>query len=288
MRDIPTSPRIIELKRKTRKKFLRLFVLSLILFVSIIIGLSYFSNDRHLIIDSINIEGTNIIDVNNVNSFIKEKLSGKYFYLFNRANGLVYPEGEIYYGLLKEFPRIEELNVSRVGFNTLNIKIKERAGSFLYCGLSLPEDLALVGENCYFVNNDGYVFDKAPYFSGDIYFKFYLSIEGGQSDPLKKNILDKNKFYETIRFIDGLNSLGLKPVYVVVDNSGVYSIYLEKRGNINNPKIILNETDSLDSMLNNISLAMGESEFANEIKERYDTLSYIDLRFDNKVIYKFE
>jgi hypothetical protein len=31
---------------------------------------------------------------------------------------------------------------------------------------------------------------------------------------------------------------------------------------------------------------MGKSEFADEIKNKYDTLLYIDLRFDNKVLYK--
>jgi len=288
MRDIPTSPRIVEIKRKTRKKFWRLFVLFLILIISIIIGLSYFSNDKHLIIDDIKIEGTNIIDPNNIDSFIKEKLTGKYIYLFAKANSLIYPEKGIYDGILKEFPRIEELSITREGFKTLHVKIKERAGSYLYCGKDLPTDITLIGENCYFINNDGYVFDNAPYFSGDVYFKYYVSMGDDITTPLGKNIMDENRFHELVRFIDGVESLGFKGAYIVIDSEGIDSLYLVKKGNATNPKIIFKNDADLDVMLDNLSSAMSKSEFANEINSKYDTLSYIDLRFDNKVIYKFQ
>jgi hypothetical protein len=66
------------------------------------------------------------------------------------------------------------------------------------------------------------------------------------------------------------------------------SLFLEKKQNKINPRIIWKNEDSLDAVLEDISLAMKEEEFANEINSKYDTLSYIDLRFDNKVIYKFE
>jgi len=288
MRDIPTSPRIVELKHKTRKKFWRLFTLFFILIVSIIVGLSYFSNSKKLSIDNIIIDGTNIIDSRNVDSFVKERLSGRYIYLFSRGNSLIYPKDEIYQNLLVEFPRIEELNIYREGFKTLRIKIKERSGSYLYCGEELPEDQNSIGEGCYFVNNDGYVFDNAPYFSGDVYFKYYVSIGDNISKPLGINIMDKDRFHELVRFVDGVEVLGFKQSYIVIDGSGVNSLYLAKRGNTMNPKIIFKTNDDLTIMLENLSSAMSKSEFANEIKERYDTLSYIDLRFDNKVIYKFQ
>lgn len=288
MRDIPTSPRIIEIKRKTKQRFLRLVILLVFLFVSIIIGLSYFSNDKHLTIDKIVIEGTNIIDKNNVDSFIKEKLSGKYFYLFARVNSLIYPHDEIYNKLLEEFPRIEGLSVSRDGLKTLNVKIKERSGSYLYCGEKLPEDRTLIGENCYFINNDGYVFDNAPYFSGDVYFKYYVSMGDDTGAPLGKNIMDKSRFYELVRFIDGVEKLGLETSYIVIDSEKIDSLYLIKKGNVINPKIVFKRDDNLTLMLENLSGAMSKPEFANEINSKYDTLSYIDLRFDNKVIYKFE
>ena len=54
------------------------------------------------------------------------------------------------------------------------------------------------------------------------------------------------------------------------------------------PKIIFKEDNDLGVILDNFATAMGEKEFANEINSKYDTLLYIDLRFKNKVLYKFE
>ena len=60
------------------------------------------------------------------------------------------------------------------------------------------------------------------------------------------------------------------------------------KGKVSGQIVNVKTDDDLTIMLENLSSAMSKSEFADEIKERYDTLSYIDLRFDNKVIYKFE
>jgi len=288
MRDIPTSPRIENMKRKNRKRFLRSLIFFVFLMIALIIGTSYFSNDKHILISDIKIEGTNIIDEGSVRELVQQQMFGKYFYLFNKANSFIYPKNNIYNNLLKNFSRIEELSIERIGFKTLSIKIKERAGSYLYCGSIIPEDSAQIGENCFFVNNEGYIFDNAPYFSGDIYFKFYTVLQNKDVSPLTQSLMNIDKWRQSIRFIDGVEGLVLKPVYISFGEDGVDYLYLEKRGNANNPKIIWNDEDNLETMLENLSLAMSKSEFANEIKDKYNTLSYIDLRFDNKVIYKFE
>ena len=46
MKDIPTSPRIIQIKRKRKVGRIRLIILCLVLFISIIGALSYYSFDN--------------------------------------------------------------------------------------------------------------------------------------------------------------------------------------------------------------------------------------------------
>jgi hypothetical protein len=285
MRDIPTSPRILEIRRKTRKRFLGFLLFLFIFFVVIILGFSYFTKIEKLKINNIKVEGVNIINDKDIVSFVNEEISGKYFFIFQKSNFLIYPHNHIYNNLLVSFPRIETLEINRNSFNNLEIKIKERSGTYLYCGGALPENEKLLGDNCYFVNSDGYIFDRAPYFSGDIYFKFYSQID--KIEPIGASIFGEDNFYKFIRFIDSIKKLGLNPVYVVM-NGEENSLFLEKKQNKINPRIIWKNEDSLDAVLEDISLAMKEEEFANEINSKYDTLSYIDLRFDNKVIYKFE
>ena len=288
MKDIPTSPRIALIKRNRRVMRLRLIILFSILFISIIGGLSYFSSNPKIVINKIEIKGNSIIDGVELEQSVKDKLQGKYLGLFSRSNFLIYPHDRIYKNLLKEFPRIENLSVYRVGFNNLKIEITERAGSYLYCGLTIPENKDDVGENCYFVNNDGYIFDKAPYFSGDIYFKYYTKIEGDVTNPLGSQMIPINRFREIIRFIDGITNLGFKPSYLVIDEKGIYSLYLKTSGINPNSKIIFKEDSDLVTILSNLSIAMSKKEFANEINTKYDSLLYIDLRFKNKVLYKFQ
>ena len=287
MKDIPTSPRIALLKRNRRVKRLRLLILFSLLFISLIFALSYFSSHSRVTINKIIITGNSIIDAEKLESSINTKLAGKYMWLFSHSNFLIYPHDKIYNGLINEFPRIQSLSLKREGSNILKIQIVERVGSYLYCGVSIPESKDDIGENCYFVNNDGYIFDKAPYFSGDIYFKYYKAINGDAKNPLGTQMYEPERFHQLLRFMDGVTSLGFNISYLVVDTNGLYSLYLKSSGN-SNPKILFKEDNDWVIILDNFSTAMSEKEFANEINSKYDTLSYIDLRFKNKVLYKFQ
>jgi hypothetical protein len=151
----------------------------------------------------------------------------------------------------------------------------------------LPEIKDEIGENCYFINNDGYIFDKAPYFSGDIYFKYYTNIKGDILNPLGLQVLNPERFHGIVRFMDGVSSLGFKPSYWVISSDGIYSLYLKPANDNSKPKIIFKEDNNLIEILDNLSISMNKKEFANEINQKYDVLSYIDLRFKNKVLYKF-
>ena len=285
MRDIFTSPRILSMRRKRRKYLWRLSILLSILFIAIVSACAYFSFDERIVINKISVNGNKIINTSDIEEIINNKISGKYLYLFNRANIFIYPKHGIYRELISKYPRIESLSIYKTGLNTLSLDIKERNGAYLYCGDKISEVKSEIGENCYFVNNDGYVFDKAPYFSGNVYLKFYVSIS--DTDPLKKQILPVDRFRDLLGFIDGVTSLGFRAAYLFIDQDGMHSLYLEHGEGKSNPKIIFREENDLGVILENLSSSMKKKEFANEINSKYDTLLYIDLRFKNKVLYKF-
>lgn len=285
MRDIPESPRIIEIKKKRRKKIVKILILSILLLALFLFGLSFLSKEKHIVINSIKVNGAHVLGIEDITQIAKNELSGKYFYLFARNNTFIYPKNEIQKSLLKNFPRIEELSLGLNGLNELEINIKERKGEFLYCGETVPEDERQIGDNCYFLNDNGLVFDEAPYFSGDIYFKYYLKLK--ESDYFGKQILETERFHELAYFFSSINSLKLKSVYFSMGEDGINNIYLEKKNNTINPKIIFKNEDDLDLLLANLTLAMKKEEFSGEIFSKYGSLEYIDLRFKNKILYKF-
>ncbi|MBK5215395.1 MAG: hypothetical protein JJE53_01115 [Candidatus Pacebacteria bacterium] len=288
MRDIPTSPRIIEIRHKRRVRTLRLSILFFILFASIVWATSYFSADKHITIDKVVVTGTHIIDESDIEEEVFKNISGKYFYLYSRSNSFLYPNKFIYNNLIKNFPRIESLSVYRDNLKTLHIDITERIGSSLYCGSSIPTNIEDVGENCYFINNDGFIFDEAPYFSGNVYFKYYMNLGNGIVNPKGKQTMEVDDFHKISRFIDKIDSFGFKSIYIVIEQDGTNYLYLNHGSNDTTPNIIFKNTDDLDMILDNLSISMKKEEFANEINTKYNTLLYIDLRFKNKVLYKFQ
>jgi hypothetical protein len=287
MRDIPVSKRVIDIKRKHNIRRLRSFIFfTLLLFVTIG-GSAYFSFHKNITIDKVLVTGVSIIDPIDISTEVKQQLEGRYLYIYNKSNSFIYPEKKIYDDLILHFPRIKELTINRDGLNILNIDIKERMGSYLYCGSQIPELKSEIGENCYFVNNDGYIFDKAPYFSGNVYFKFYIKIID-EANPLSQNILDQNEFHKIIRFIDGITLLGFNPVLLLANEDNTYTIYLDHHIGATSPVILFKYNDDLENILNNLVTAMDKQEFKEEINSKYDSLLYIDLRFKSKVLYKFQ
>lgn len=288
MRDIPTSPRAKEIMHKRRMLRVRVFIISFILFCAFIWGLSYLSRDKHVVIDNFIVNGTHVINEEDIIKNIKTNISGKYFYLFAKSNTFIFPQKKIYNDLIKNFPRIESLSVNRDKLKNLVVDITERVGSSLYCGQIIPENKNDIGENCYFINNDGYIFDKAPYFSGNVYFKYYLKIDDSGSNALGKQMMKVDDFHQVARFVDLVTALGFEPIYLSKNSDGTNNLYLAHGISDTSPKIIFKDENSLEEIGDNLSVAMRKKEFADEINSGYNTLLYIDLRFDNKVLYKFQ
>lgn len=210
------------------------------------------------------------------------------FIFFSKANSFIYPHKKIYNNLRLNFPRIKSLYIYHDNLKTLHIDISERLGSYLYCGESIPKNKDEVGENCYFLNNDGFIFDKAPYFSGNVYFKYYMVLEDGLINPLGSQMISVDQFHEIVRFIDTVTSLGFKPIYITINQDNINSLYLNHGINDTMPKIIFKNDDNWEIIQENLSIAMKKKEFADEINSKYTKLLYIDLRFKNKVLYKFQ
>lgn len=287
MKDIPLSPRIIEIKRKRRVLRIRLAILFFVLFILMVWLLSYLSSVKNVSIKEFTITGTHIVDQTEIEELIRKDISGKYLGIFSKNNSLIYPRRKIYKDLATHFPRIESMTLYIDRLNSLRIDITERKGTYLYCGDKVPEDRNDIGENCYFINNDGLIFDQAPYFSGNVYFKYYLKVPNVDGNLLGKQMLEQEEFYKIARFVDGVTSMGFKTIYMEFSDNDTGYLYLNHSSKVSPAKIIFKTNEDLSLIEENLDIAMSKDEFKNDINSKYDSLLYIDLRFENKVLYKF-
>jgi hypothetical protein len=265
-----------ELKKKRKKAYKIKVIVFSILFILILVGLYFLSRWNQININKVEVVGAKVLDKDELEAFVYEKIEGKYLYLFPKSNFVITPRSKIKRELTSNFRRIETLNFDVSNPETLKIEITERAPLYTWCG-----EVFDTSSPCKFVDKDGYVFDDAPYFSGDIYFRFYGHL-------VDYRIL-KDNFKNLVLFINNLKRINLIPVALVEVEDGELEIYLSSnRLSKDAPKIILNSKDDLEKVFQNLNSALLNEPLKSKIVKDYSKLKYLDLRFVNKVYYKFD
>jgi len=283
-KSVLSSPRLLELKNKKRRVFLKRIFLWFFLLILILVGLSFLSKWQKLNINNIQISGNKVIETKMIEDVVKEKIAGNYLWIFPKTNFLFYPKGEIRKELAEKFKRLKDISISVQNLQTLNISLNERTALYTYCGLA-PAELDDKNQKCYFLDDSGFIFDEAPYFSGEVYQKFYGLIDS--NDPSGSYFFAPN-FAKLISFKETLEKIGMKPVVFFVENSGDIKIFLTSTTAQLGPFINLKADADFDQLIENLQSILATEPLQTEFKTKYSSLLYIDLRFGNKVYYKFK
>ena len=295
-KSVLNSPRLLELKKKKRKLLARkMFFLSFLL-VLILIGLSFLSKWEKININDIQILGNKVVETKMIEEIVKEKIAGYYFWFFPKTNFLLYPKAEIKKELTDKFKRLKNISISVKNLQTVEISIVERIALYTYCGTTPPELNNLETQKCHFLDQDGYIFDEAPYFSGEVYLKFYglarkATAEGttnmNEENPTSSYYFQPN-FGKLISFKDTVEKIGIKPVAFYVENSGDIKMFLSSSASQMGPEIIFKTDSDFAQVAENLQTILSTEPFQSDFKNKYSSLLSIDLRFGNKVYYKFK
>src|SRR3989344_8346226 len=166
--------------RKLRRKRLILkAVVVVVIFVAVFAGVVAFFRIPYFQIEKIEISGNNLIDGDDLTDAIKAKLEGKYLGLFPKANIFLIPKDKILAELPENFKRIKKISLDKKYFGAIAVKIEERNNAVLFCEK----------EDCAYADENGFVFEKAPYFSGAVFLKIIEqrnSDTGGNAKAIEK------------------------------------------------------------------------------------------------------
>jgi hypothetical protein len=282
-RNVLNSPRLSELKKHRRRIILDKILISLLGFSAIFILLIYLSHLNSLNISEVDIVGNKVIDMEAIKTAVQEQIAGKYLEFFPKTNILFYPENSIKNELRNKFKRIKDINLSIENNRALLVSLSEREAKYTWCGLVTPELNSNSNQKCYFMDEGGYIFDEAPYFSGNVYFKFYGDESMGN---LPGAYFLKDRFAKIIEFKNIVENLGLKPISFWLDNLGDASFFLSSQS-APGPAIIFKIDDNYEKIAENLETALTTEPLQSKFKNEYSSLEYIDLRFENKVYDKF-
>lgn len=278
-------------RRKEQKRIL--FVRSSIaLFVVIVFvaAISFITHRPEITIRSVIINGSSAGMQEKLRLYTKEKLIGNYFKLFPKANIFLFSRKGIEEGLLNSFPNLSSVSASFNDFQSISIFVEERKNRYLWCGEELPDENVLP-QKCYFLDGSGIIFAPAPYFSGNVYFEFFglvtgkqIRMESSAEYPLGFYAFPESSFRFIIGFKNSLEGKSFIVQRAFIKEEGGYEFILN-----NGSRIIFDESLSIENLMGNLEVGL-ETDVLKKVHLIADStsLEYVDLRFNNKIFYKFK
>ncbi len=286
-KNVLNSPRLLELKHKRRKTVVIKFLLSFLVVSILIASLVYGYRIPRLKLATVEVVGSKVVDSEAIKSIAEKNIAGNYLPLLPKANIFFYPKNNIKTELLEQYKRLKDVSFRMEDNNTLVITVSERTGVYTWCGATLPtvnDDK----EKCYFMDDSGYIFDEAPFFSGDVYFKFYGRADHTDDSPLGA-YFSKNTFKNLTAFKDTLVALHIKPISLFTTVDGDIQVLLNTGAtSITKPMIMLKADADFKTVAEKLGTALSTEPLLSDFKNKYSSLEYIDLRYGNKVYYKFK
>ena len=163
---------------KKRKKYLdpgtiiivRQIVLGIIVLSCVALLLTavwYAARIESFTVTNINVSGGKTIDETLIVKKVEKELEGNYFKFIPKRFAFWYPEEEIV-KKISEIERIKDVKVSRVSGTDVDIKFDEYIPEALWCDGDSDTD-----EICYFLDDTGYSFGKAPVLTGESLVRYY-------------------------------------------------------------------------------------------------------------------
>jgi cell division septal protein FtsQ len=267
--DLPRT-NLRERRRKKRIVLGGLAVVAVLLFVSIVAGVTWLPFMR---VNAVVVTGLKTIQVQQVQKFTLSEVAGTYGLIFAKSNILLYPRGTIEEDLIRQFPALATAQVRAENFHTLSITVTERSPSALWCGESTSSSTS-----CYLLDKTGTVYAPAVVYSGDAYQKYFGPITGGN---LPRQFLTPAEFHALLVLIDSLQKK---------QNLSMQSISVDAVNDVrvtftNGFTLIFALESNTGDLFERFSLALSSDVF---VKHSLSDFAYLDLRFGDKLYYKLK
>lgn len=234
---------------------------------------AWLSHHPKVTIHSIVIEGAKESSEADIRAVATGVLDDDHFHLFARHSVFWYPKAEILGALLQAVPRLELIHLETDGFwhrPELIITVAEREPVAVWCRVT--------GSPCYLLDASGFVFAEVPSTEevpgSTRFFGGFVSSE----DPVAQYFLP-TQFEAVQQLLRSLRDAGFEPESFLVSNEYDYDIAFTSGMHVyasfeQSPEVIL---ANLQTALSGDALRGKESE-----------IEYVDLRFGNRVYYRFK
>jgi hypothetical protein len=266
--------------RRVDRAFLRVMQALLVVFFLFTLT-SMLSKHEPVQIRNIHISGAEATSVAQAKSTVEALLGNPFMGRIMRNNIIFYPKNDIIRALYEIDAHIEYVSVEVGPHTELNIAIKEFTPELLWCARN-DDALATSSESCFLADKNGYIYSRAPLYSGYPFFIFRTDIAGADEEgsPVGLRILPEEEFSSIAEFRRVLQrekifaqevSHSVEQDYNFVTDDGWHILWSTKR-------------DAKEST-GNLSAALLEMHGREKAKGS-STPKIIDLRFEDKIFYQ--
>lgn len=245
-------------------------------------------------IEYIEVSGFQAVSEDDILELTRSLLVGNYYLTYARENSYLFPRFEIERKLLEKFPRLKSVHASRIDDHTIKIVVTERKPFALWCGEVYLREMYETND-CWFIDDTGFIFDRAPVFSEGVYLEIYSELANNKNNEILRARVPGNRFDLVYEVEKSLEKELIKTLRIVIKPEGEYRVVIKSSESY--PMIANAELRFKDGMpplkiVRNLLAAL-PVQFpvaqAMSIKtEEEKTLHYIDMRFGNKIFFGFE
>lgn len=228
-------------------------------------------------INSVEVLGAHAVDGEKIASIATSALHERLLWKIDRNNALLYPKARTVKAIYQLDGRVKSVSLEISPIKHLVVTINEYAPKLLAC-----PNMATSTEGsttCYLGDDEGYVFARAPEYSG---FFFPIFITHGdtanQERPIGTHVLPPNEFSAIQSFLSSLRDEGFTPRQIDYTGEHDYEIATERPWNIR----WSSNASSTESIMN-LKLVL---QAIGEQKTGIADLKVVDLRFGNKIFYR--
>ena len=262
------------LKKRRRNRHIFVAATLVIVLVCAIAAhfLSFMSGMR---IQGVSLSGSKAVDVAVLKDFIDEKIVDSASGYLSGRNMFFFDTGALENEILVKFPRIRTVHVVRSGFleTSLSIDVSERVPFAKWC---VSPDAVKNDGPCFLMDRDGFIFAIAD--PGMLTEYSFLGSLSSTNDPIGLTF-GAGHFPGILSLLDFLGQAGFTPTGATIIDDRDFTIPIVDSFYL---KVSFGERAS--DVIKNLKLVLS----AEALKDKSKNLDYVDLRFGNRVYYKFK
>lgn len=237
----------------------------------VLVGIVFLVRVPRFQVKTINVVGTNVVDPSDISQFGLNTLEGTYAWVLPKTSIFLVSNDTMANLIAKRFPRLKSVEVDRDGMNSLRVTVVEFPGVYLWCD-----------DACAFMDEQGTVFADAPYFSGSAYLKIYIGTR--EQYPFVPITVAQIQMVAYLK--ERLEAIDIAPVSVRFDSDR--RLIVGFIHHTHEAGIYFDPTEDIDQALETLYSGLRTEGVARQYHDSSKVLQYLDVRFANKLIYKFQ